>query len=64
MGNFDCMFDEETNHRIQIMSMKVPHNRRREFKDEALSELYDFMPFERREINEIIKRVYLRYTAG
>ena len=62
MGNFDCMFDEETQKAIfdKVRLLRLKRDRE-EFRDEVNSELYDFMPFERAEINRIIERVFRKY---
>lgn len=64
MGNFDCMFDEETqkaiSEKMRLLRRKLD---REAFQDEARQELYDFMPFERAEINRIIDRVFRKYEG-
>lgn len=63
MGNFDCMFDADTQERIRRRARHIMRKSDREdFKGEVMQELYDFMPFDRSDINSIIDRVARRYT--
>jgi hypothetical protein len=55
------MFDEDTRRTIRGKASYLPHNLREDFKLEAMRELYDFMPFDRAEINSIIERVFRKY---
>jgi hypothetical protein len=56
------LFDDETHDRIEERAQSVKGRiRRDEFRDECMSELWDFMSFDRGEINSTIERVYRRY---
>jgi hypothetical protein len=56
------LFDDETHDRIEERAQSVKGRiRRDEFRDECMSELWDFMSFDRSEINSTIERVYRRY---
>jgi hypothetical protein len=56
------LFDGETHDRIEERAQSVNGRIRRDkFRDECMSELWDFMSFDRGEINSTIERVYRRY---
>ena len=62
MGNFDYLFDEETQEAIRLKAMRIRKRVDREdFRSEAMAELWDFMPFDRGEINRTIDRVFGKY---
>jgi len=64
MSVYDYISDEAIKLRV-YKRMKHLHERsdRECFKDEVYLELYDFMPFDRHEINEIIDRVFRKYAS-
>jgi len=64
MSVYDYISDEAIKLRIW-RRIKAIHDRadRESFRDEVYLELYDFMPFDRREINEIIDRVFRKYNS-
>lgn len=65
MGDFDSMFDEETHDRIKKLSRRIHGiEDRKAFRDEVSMELWDFMPFSRREINRTINNVFRKYVSG
>ena len=62
MSVFDYITDEKIILRVKNLKRSI-HNRvdRDNFNDEVYQELYDFMPFNRHEINDIIDRVYRKF---
>lgn len=62
MSIYDYVSDEAIKLRVSHRVKKI-HGRenREEFKDAVYLELYDFMPFDRDEINQIIERVFRKY---
>jgi len=65
MSIYDYISDESIRLRISRRKRKIHHyDEREEFENETYLELYDFMPFDRHEVNEIIDRVYRKYSNG
>jgi len=62
MSVFDYITDEKIILRVKNLKRSI-HNRvdRDNFNDEVYQELYDFMPINRHEINDIIDRVYRKF---
>lgn len=59
------MFDDYTQETIRTIKRKIRTRANREaFEDEAMRELWDFMPFDHSEIKRIIDRVFRGYDES
>lgn len=62
MSIYDYINDEAIKLRVYNRVQKIHGRQNKEdFTDSVYLELYDFMPFDRTEINLIIDRVYRKY---
>lgn len=61
MSVFDYLTDYAVCSRIKKLRAILGGENGERFREEALAELYDFSPYDRQEINDIIDRVYRKY---
>jgi hypothetical protein len=64
MSIYDYLSDEAVKLRVTRRKKRIhDYDERHDFVSEVYTELYDFMPFDRQEINEIIERVFRKYHS-